>query len=150
MINTFRVIMRLKGMRQSTIPHRLSYQQGGCCTQHVSSEFKSPNKPSMFLPNICGIGIMKTMFIQWWAAIPPISTTWIITSHLPQLIERKNRPRHMMLEIQFLVWDRHSNVGVLKWLMESQSFPLNNWIANGNTYIISKLCAFWIISTLYL
>jgi len=41
----------------------------------------------------------------------------------------------MTLEIdQVLAWERHKNVVALNRLMESQPFPLDNWISNGNTY----------------
>jgi hypothetical protein len=45
-----------------------------------------------------------------------------------QLIEYIKRPRHMTLEIQVLVWDRHENV---EGLMGSQILLLDNWISNG-------------------
>jgi hypothetical protein len=48
-----------------------------------------------------------------------------------QLIEYIKRPRHMTLEIQVLVWDRHENVEGLNWLMGSQILLLDNWISNG-------------------
>jgi len=41
-------------------------------------------------------------------------------NHLSSYWEHKKRPWHMTLEIQFQVWDRHKNVAVLIWLMESQ------------------------------
>jgi hypothetical protein len=43
--------------------------------------------------------------------MPPTST-----NHLsPQLIEhKKKRPRHMMLEIQVLAWNRHKKCGGIK------------------------------------
>jgi hypothetical protein len=48
----------------------------------------------------------------------------------------------MTLEIQVLAWDRHKNVAGLNWLIESQPFPLDSWIFNGNTYINKqyKIC----------
>jgi len=42
--------------------------------------------------------IVKRKFIQVWSTIPPISTKWIITSHLHKL----KRPQHLKLEIQVL------------------------------------------------
>ena len=39
----------------------------------------------------------------------------------------------MMLEIYFLVWDRHKYVAGLNRLMGSQLSPLDNWIFNDNT-----------------
>ena len=42
----------------------------------------------------------------------------------------------MALEIQALACDRHKNVVGLNQLMGSQPSPLDNWISNGNTYIV--------------
>jgi len=42
--------------------------------------------------------------------IPRISTKQTITSHLNWTHWTQKRPRHMMLEIQILAWDRHKNV----------------------------------------
>jgi len=52
-----------------------------------------------------------------------------------QLIEYKNSPRHMTLNILVLAWDRHTNVAELNRLMRCQPFPLDSWIFNGFTYI---------------
>jgi len=57
--------------------------------------------------------------------ILPISTNRTITSHHNALRTRK-RPRHMTLEIQTLVWDRHKNVAELNRFMGSQPPPLDN------------------------
>ena len=40
----------------------------------------------------------------------------------------------MTLKVQ--AWDRHKNVAMLNRLMGSQPSPLDNWISNGNTYIV--------------
>ena len=41
----------------------------------------------------------------------------------------------MTSAIKVLAWDKHKNVVALKWLMGSQSSPLDNLISNGITYI---------------
>ena len=43
-----------------------------------------------------------------------------------------NRPRHVILEIQVLPWDRYNNAAGPNLSMGSQSSPLNNWIFKGN------------------
>jgi len=60
--------------------------------------------------------LLTKKFKQRWSTILPISTKRTITSHLNALRTRK-RPRHMTLEIQVLVWDRHTNVAGLNRLM---------------------------------
>ena len=66
--------------------------------------------------NINTMNLNKTTLINW--------------THSPQ-----DSPRHMTLEIQVLVWDSHKHLAGLKQLMGSQPSSLDNWIANGNTYI---------------
>lgn len=55
----------------------------------------------------------------------------------------------MLIEIQMLAWDRHTNVAGLNRLMDSQSFNLSNWTdinhtdinkqtKNGHTVLHSK------------
>ena len=39
---------------------------------------------------------------------------------LAEVTEHKNKPRHMTLKIQVLPRDKHKNVAVLIWLMDSQ------------------------------
>ena len=61
---------------------------------------------------------MKRNFKHLWSTITPISTKRTITSQLVSL--NTKRTRHMMLEIQFLVWDRHKDVREFNLLMTSQ------------------------------
>ena len=61
---------------------------------------------------------MKRNFKHLWSIIPPISTKRTITSQLVSL--NTKRTRHMMLEIQFLAWDRHKDVREFNLLMASQ------------------------------
>jgi len=53
----------------------------------------------------------------------------------PNSLNTKKRPRHMTLEIQILVWNKHNNVTGLSRLMEYQPYSLDNWISNDKTYI---------------
>jgi hypothetical protein len=39
-------------------------------------------------------------------------------------------------EIQVLVWDRHTNVVGLNWLMGSQPSPLDNLVSHSNAYVL--------------
>jgi len=60
-----------------------------------------------------------------------------LSSSLP---EYKQKPQHMMLEIQVLAWERHENVAGLNRSMESQFSTLDNWIPNSNKQTIKKTC----------
>jgi hypothetical protein len=49
----------------------------------------------------------------------------------------------MTLQIQVLVWYRHSHLVEINQLTGSQPFHLNNWISNGNSYINIKAMIVW-------
>ena len=49
----------------------------------------------------------------------------------------------MTLQIQVLVWYRHSHLVEINQLTGSQPFHLNNWISNGNSYINKKAVIVW-------
>jgi len=71
--------------------------------------------------------IVKRKFIQVWSTIPPISTKWIITSHLHKL----KRPQHLKLEIQVLGCDKHKNVTYILilglWIFSSNNITFIIW-----------------------
>lgn len=56
--------------------------------------------------------IMTRKFTQWWSIIPQKSTK--TNNHL---IEHKENPRHMALEIQILILDMHKSVAELNRLV---------------------------------
>jgi hypothetical protein len=49
----------------------------------------------------------------------------------------------MTLQIQVLVWDRHTHFVEINQLTWLQSSSLNNWISNGNSYINKKAVIVW-------
>ena len=78
-------------------------------------------RPNILVKHCWSIYIMKFIFLKWWT-IPPISTKLTITSDLKSL-NTKKRPRHMVIKIKIMAWDRHKIVAGLNWKMWS---PLNN------------------------
>ena len=51
----------------------------------------------------------------------------------------------MTLQIQVLVWDRHTHLMEINQLTWSQPSSLNNWISNGNSYINKKAVIVWLL-----
>ena len=69
-----------------------------------------------------------------WSIIRQISTKPTISSDLHQLKKKAKRPRHMVLEMQILDWNRHKNMAGLNRIMGTQPSHLDNLISKGNTY----------------
>jgi hypothetical protein len=89
-----------------------------------------------FVVFLCPFLIAPSVFKQWWYQINQYQTKRTITSHLNWTQwKEKERPKHVTLEIQILVCDRHTNVAELYRLMGPQHSTLDNWISNSNTYI---------------
>ena len=72
---------------------------------------------------------MSRKYQQLWSTIPTKSTKRTTAYHLKSLEDQARMQRHMPMEFQVLVWDTHTNVIWLNWLMVFQPFALDNWIS---------------------